>query len=129
VVQAHGCRYCKFFGVSFDVPDGGSSDRKRSNRCVKPTLCVFLTWSCLEKVETTHEVTTRAAPSKSARKQHSTCSDTIQQQCDVALKQVFEQALREHHDCLTRTSQCNQNNVFDLQAQQMEKSNRFRLGH
>lgn len=59
---------------------------------------------------------------------HGCSSDAIQAAVDVALEQVLEQTLREHHDCLTRTSQYNQDKPFSFRAQQMEKSNRLFFG-
>ncbi|CEG48967.1 uncharacterized protein PHALS_06757 [Plasmopara halstedii] len=44
---------------------------------------------------------------------------------DRESQHVFEQALREYHDCVARTSMYNQDTAFDFQAQHMEKSNRF----
>ncbi|KAI9914027.1 hypothetical protein PsorP6_005222 [Peronosclerospora sorghi] len=60
-----------------------------------------------------------------ARQIMDTAATRYKHQRDSNSKQVFEQALREHQDCLKRTSKYNQDKAFDFQEQYMEKSNRF----
>ncbi|KAI9905422.1 hypothetical protein PsorP6_013825 [Peronosclerospora sorghi] len=66
-----------------------------------------------------------AALVDAARQILDTAATRYKHQRDLNSEQVLEKALREHHDCLTRTSKYNQDKEFDFQAQYMEKSNRF----
>ncbi|KAI9908921.1 hypothetical protein PsorP6_015204 [Peronosclerospora sorghi] len=69
--------------------------------------------------------TSNAALADAARQILDTAATRYKHQRDSNSKQVFEQSLREHHDCLTRTRKYSQDKAFDFQAQYMEKLNHF----